>query len=112
MSIERFFTTEVTRLRATERAGRGADVVQDWSEADELAVMVWITQTAEADVRATNSGDRSTWKLSAPANADIAAGDRIRHGELVLAVVGRPSVPEHPEDGAHHLVCTLELVEG
>ena len=95
-----------------QRPARCADVVLDRSEPAELAVMASITQTPEADVRATNSGDRTTWKLSAAADADIAAGDRDRHGALVLAVVGRPSVPEHPEDGPHHLVCTLELVEG
>lgn len=112
MSIERFFTTEVTRLRATERPGRGADVVLDWSTPDEQPVEVWITQLDTEDVRTADTGDRSRWRLSGPADADIAAGDRIRHGDLVLAVVGRPSVPEHPEDGAHHLVCTLKLVEG
>lgn len=112
MPIQRFFTTAITRLRATDGAGRGADTVKDWSDPDELDIDVWITQTASVDVRDTNSGDRSTWRLSAPADADIVAGDRIRHGDLTLAVVGRPAVPEHPEDGAHHLVCTLELVEG
>lgn len=112
MPIERFFTTPVTRLRATERAGRGSDVVADWAEPSELDMKVWIVQTDTEDVRDTNSGDRSAWRLSAPVDTDIVRGDRIRHGELVLSVAGRPRVAPHPEQGGHHLVCNLELVEG
>ena len=111
MSILRFFIHDVTVQRATSMAGRGADVVADWSNVDEVSFRGWMTQQSTGDSRPGRTGDVSGWLLQAPAGVDVRPGDRVMWRGRTFSVEGNP-MPAWTPRGEHHIEVSLRLVEG
>lgn len=111
MSILRFFIHDVTVQRAATMAGRGADVVADWSNVEQSTIKGWMAQQSTGDSRPGRTGDTSSWLLQAPATADVRPGDRIVWRGLTFTVDGRP-MPAWTPRGEHHVEVSLRLVEG
>jgi hypothetical protein len=111
VSILRFFIHDVTVQRAATMAGRGADVVADWSNAEQTTIKGWVAPQSSGDSRPGRTGDVSEWLLQAAATADVRPGDRIVWRDLTFSVDGRPR-PAWTPRGEHHIEATLRLVEG
>lgn len=111
MSIERFFIHELVITRAAAIAGRGADVVKDWSAATTHDATGWVAQLSTDDVRDTRSGDESTHSLQTAATTDVRPGDRVVWKSMTFDVVGRPNNAYTPR-GEHHIEARLRIVEG
>ncbi|TAE54970.1 MAG: hypothetical protein EAZ89_06185, partial [Bacteroidetes bacterium] len=57
--------------------GRTVDVT-------DVAATAWFEQMSTADVRDTNSGDRTQWRMFTAATTEVRPGDRVVWGELLL----------------------------
>ena len=109
--IERFFIHDITISRAGTAAGRGDDVVKDWSAATSSSAKGWVAQASSDDVRDTRAGDESDYVVQCAATVDLRPGDRVTWGSLTFDVVGRPNSAYTPR-GEHHLEAQLKVVEG
>lgn len=109
MAVPSHTLNPAVRLRAvTTIDAYGATVPDTW---DELDFTAYVQQNNRSEVRGKGrDAETSDWLLVT--NDDVLRGsDRVRVGDLVFQVEGRPW-PVYGPSTVHHYEATLRLVEG
>lgn len=107
-----FDTSTVDVIRPIYVDERG-DLVADWDNAAEHAEPGWLVQPIDTSAQlGLRDAVIARWRALAPATADVAADDRIRHAGVVYEVDGGIEPWATPPGMLQHVEIILKRVEG
>lgn len=119
--IDGLFVHQLTRRRAVDQVDRYGNTIRGWDSTDDIDFLGWVSQTGASEDVDQRDGQRSDWRMYAPAGTDVTGGDRIvwtwpaftgDDAETVFEVVGPPNRPWRPRSGEHHVEAVLRAVTG